>query len=143
MGSSRFRSPPPKQPSNLRQRFERLVLLGELNSKGMSKGSGWDWELTQLVCLVLFLLYGACLDNEKGNFMTEKDLLDDLLQTNLNEPASKAMMILLRGEMKSGFQAMERRFEQRFEQVDQKLVEVMTLLDVLAKQMAVVLQRLP
>ena len=117
----------------------------------MSKGSGWG--LTRLGYLVLFLLYGASLDNEKGNFMTEKDLLDDLLQTNLNEPASKAMMILLRGEMKSGFQALERRFEQvdrrfeqvdrRFEQVDQKLAEVMTLLDVLAKQMAVVLQRLP
>ncbi len=53
--------------------------------------------------------------------MAETDILQDLLESNPNEPVSKGVVLLLRTEMKSEFRTLRQEMDQRFDRLEHSL----------------------
>ncbi len=75
----------------------------------------------------------------------QTDFLDDLLTSNPNEGATKGLVLLLRTEMKSEFKALRADFQalgSEFQTLKAQVTRVEKSLDLVATQVALILQKL-
>ena len=72
------------------------------------------------------------------------DILNDLLSSNPNEPASQGVILLLRAETKSEFKAMRAeiaQIDQKVGQLDAKVTHMGESVEMIAQQIAVLVGR--
>ncbi len=73
--------------------------------------------------------------------MTPSDLLQDLLSSNPNDPASKGSVLLIHAEMRSEFRSLRQDMDQRFGEVNQRLNRLESSVQLIAENVATLVAR--
>ena len=79
-----------------------------------------------------------------GGQMSENELLNNLLSSNPNDPATNGVVLLLRAETKSEFKTMRLRFdkvESRLDKIENRLDKVEGRLDKIETQVTIIAQQ--